>query len=340
MRDNAMSTAVTMPATISAIVPAYNVEQYVGAALDSLIAQSAPFHEIIVIDDGSTDGTAVVLDKYRNHPGMRIVHVANGGQGRARNQALAMATGEFVYFFDSDDLLETGFVADMQAMLAARPDTDIIYFSGSSFVDPDCSVDFLPMYKRGVEGSFASGVEAAGALLRKDTCFASPCLYLSRRTLWTAGEGGLAFLPIVHEDEEIITRLVCMAGASQCVDTVYFARRVRPGSTMTQAKSERHAVGYLHTLAALALQCKRDRKALAPIHALLVRRFYALLRGYIAICKACGVRPRYRELLGHIATLGRAPSLRQVVEMVASPEFKARLGQMRRTLTFSRQGQH
>jgi len=333
MKNDAMQLA-----TISAIVPAYNVAPYIADALDSLLSQSAPFHEIIVIDDGSTDGTAAILDQYRDRPGMRIVRVANGGQGRARNQALAMASGDYVYFFDADDLLEAGFVADMQAMLAGRSEVDIVYFSGSSFVDDGCTADFLPFYRRQIEREFATGVEATGALLRSESCFASPCLYLSRRTLW--GEGKLAFLPIVHEDEEIITRLTCSAGVSLCVDTVYFARRVRTGSTMTQVKSERHALGYLHTLGALARQCREQRATLAPIQPQMVRRFYSLLGGYLAICKAIGLRPRYRELGRYLVTLGRAPSMRQLVEMTASPELKARLSRLRRTLTLTRTGQH
>lgn len=324
--------------TISVIVPAYNVEQYVAAALESLFGQSVPFHDVIVVNDGSTDGTGAIIEQFRRRPGMRIVHVDNGGQGRARNLALSLATGDYVYFFDADDLLDAGFVAAMQARLRGRPEVDIVYFSGSSFVDPGCNADFLPVYRRGIEREFASGVEATGALLQSASFFASPCLYLSHRRLWKGG--ALAFLPIIHEDEEIITRLACAAGVSLCVDTVYFARRVRAGSTMTQAKSARHADGYLHTLAALAHQCRTQRPLLAPIQGQLVRRFYSILGGYLAICKAIGARPRYRDLGRHVFTLARGPSLRQLVEMTASHRLKARLSGLRRTFTFTRTGQY
>ena len=323
--------------TISAIVPAYNVAPYVAAALESLLAQSVPFHEIIVIDDGSTDGTSAILDQFAGRPGVRVEHIANGGQGRARNRALAMATGEYVYFFDADDLLDPGFVAAMQGKLTARPETDIVYFSGSTFVDEGCSADFLPFYRRGIEREYSSGVQAAGALLQRQALYASPCLYLSRRSLWTDGE--LAFLSIVHEDEEIITRLACKAGVSLCMDTVFFARRVRANSTMTQVKTERHAAGYLHTLGTLAQQCRAQRARLAPIQAQMVYRFYALLGGYLAICKSIGIRPRYRELVRHIVTLARTPSLRQLVEMTASDATKSRLSRLRRSVPFMRKGQ-
>lgn len=322
---------------ISAIVPAYNVERYVGAALASLLEQSAPFHEIIVVDDGSTDGTGSIVEQYGSHPAVRIVHTDNGGQGRARNTALAMASGDYVYFFDADDLLKTDFVASMQALLGPRPEVDIVYFSGQSFVDPGCGAGYLPAYRRKLEMEFSSGVEATGAMLLCGTCFASPCLYLSRRALW--GEGGLAFLPIVHEDEEIITRLGCAAGVSLCLDTVFFERRIRAESTMTQAKSVRHAAGYLQTLASLAGQCRQHRLALAPIRPQLVRRFYDILAGYLAICKAIGARPSYRALGRHLLTLGRLPGARQLVEMTASPALKARLSGLRKKVMQTRTGQ-
>ena len=316
-------TAAATPARLSAIVPAYNVERYVGAALDSLLAQTVPFDEIIVVDDGSTDGTPAILAHYARQHGVQLIRVENGGQGLARNRALARARGDFVYFFDADDVLDAGFVAAMQALLAQHADADIVYFSGQSFADADSAGVPLPLYRRGIEARFTSGIEATGALLTRGSFFASPCLYLSRRSLW--GQGGLAFEPIVHEDEEIITRLGCAAGAAVCVDAVYFARRVRAGSTMTQAKTARHAAGYLHALASLAAQLRAQRRRLAAIRPQLVRRFYELLGGYLAICRTAGARPRYAALARHAFTLGHAPTLRQCVEMTASPDLKRRL---------------
>jgi len=329
---------MTAAVTISVIVPAYNVEAYVGAALDSLLAQSVPFHEIIVIDDGSTDGTAAVLERYRHLPGVRIERVANGGLGRARNRGVALASGTFVYFFDSDDLLVPTFGATMQTLLGGRDDVDIVYFSGLSFLDPGCTASYLPAYRRGMTRAFASGVAATGAMLQADVLFSSACLYVSRRALWA--DGALAFAPIVHEDEELLTVLSCKARATLCIDDVLFERRVRADSIMTQAKTERHAQGYLLTLERLAAQCRAERAALAPIMPQLVRRFYWLLHGYLTICRANGVPVRYRALAGHVRTLGRLPRLRQLVEMTASPRFKARLSRLRKSVVLTRTGQH
>lgn len=90
---------------ISVLVPAYNVETYLPRCLDSLIAQTLPGLEIIVVNDGSTDTTGAILDGYAcRFPGIiHAVHKENGGISAARNTALAMATGEYIGFMDSDD---------------------------------------------------------------------------------------------------------------------------------------------------------------------------------------------------------------------------------------------
>lgn len=92
---------------ISIIVPAYNIEPYLGRCLDSLLAQSHPELEIIVTDDGSTDGTGALLDWYAaEHPQIIAIHQPNGGVTSARLAALKQATGDYIGFVDGDDLVE------------------------------------------------------------------------------------------------------------------------------------------------------------------------------------------------------------------------------------------
>ena len=313
---------------ITAIVPAYNVENYIAAALDSLFAQSQRFHEIIIVDDGSGDGTGALIEQYRDRAGVKIFHTENGGQGRARNLALAQASGDYVYFFDADDLLNADFVATMGAALRRNPELDVIYFSGTSFLDAGCSSDYMPSYDRKIDLLYRSGIDATGAMLRRDVYFASPCLYLSRTSLWK--DNALAFMSIVHEDEEIILRLSCAAAASLCTSTVLFQRRIRPESTMTLPKSQRNAHGYLCALESMASYCRQHRARVAPIRADLGRRFYNLLRGYVAVCKAIGAAPRYAAILKLMFKLGRLPGHRQLYEMWVSPGLHARLSSVKR----------
>ena len=80
---------------ISVVIPAYNIESYLGRCLDSLLAQSYPDLEIIVTDDGSTDGTGALLDRYAaEYPKIIAIHQKNGGVTAARLAALKRAKGD------------------------------------------------------------------------------------------------------------------------------------------------------------------------------------------------------------------------------------------------------
>lgn len=90
---------------ISVIIPVYNVGESLSACLDSVLRQSIDNYEIICVDDGSTDSSGDILDKYaRTNPKLKIIHQKNGGVSSARNTALAEALGKYIYFMDSDDL--------------------------------------------------------------------------------------------------------------------------------------------------------------------------------------------------------------------------------------------
>jgi hypothetical protein len=103
-----------VPGLTSVVVPSYNYGHYVADAIDSALAQTAPV-EVLVVDDGSTDDTAAVLDRY----GARIRRLAltHGGPSRARNAGLDAARGEFVMFLDADDVIAPTKVADQRAEL-------------------------------------------------------------------------------------------------------------------------------------------------------------------------------------------------------------------------------
>ena len=90
---------------LSIIVPVYKAEEYLGECVDSLLSQTIDDYEIILVDDGSPDNSGKIADEYAaaNPDMIRVLHIDNGGQGRARNFALDIAKGEFVGFVDSDD---------------------------------------------------------------------------------------------------------------------------------------------------------------------------------------------------------------------------------------------
>ncbi|MGQ7384572.1 glycosyltransferase [Streptococcus suis] len=92
---------------VSVIVPVYNVEKYLSQCLDSIIHQTYKNLEIILVNDGSTDGSGKICDDYAAKDGrIKVIHQENGGLSDARNKGLDLMTGQFVTFVDSDDYLE------------------------------------------------------------------------------------------------------------------------------------------------------------------------------------------------------------------------------------------
>lgn len=92
---------------LSVIIPVYNVAEYLSATLESVIKQDLKCSEIILVDDGSIDGSARICDDYAaRYDNVKVYHILNGGVSNARNFGLSKARGEYVHFMDSDDTLE------------------------------------------------------------------------------------------------------------------------------------------------------------------------------------------------------------------------------------------
>jgi len=113
---------------VSVIIPAYNVEEYIEETLQSFLNQTLKDIEIIIVDDGSTDSTCKILEKYRRMDDrISILHQENKGAGIARNFGMANATGEYLYFFDGDDYCIPAF---LQSVVTKADETqaDIVVF--------------------------------------------------------------------------------------------------------------------------------------------------------------------------------------------------------------------
>jgi len=99
---------------ISVIVTAYNIEDYLPKCMDSLLAQTYSNMEIIVVDDGSVDGTGKICDEYASkNEKIRVIHKENGGPSSARNAGLKIANGEYIGYVDGDDWIEPDMYQDM-----------------------------------------------------------------------------------------------------------------------------------------------------------------------------------------------------------------------------------
>ncbi|HSA55609.1 MAG TPA: glycosyltransferase [Gemmatimonadaceae bacterium] len=127
---------------VSVVVPCYNAERYLAEALGSIVSQSPPPLEVLVIDDGSADGSAAIAEGFSPH--VRCVRQENLGISAARNRGLALARGELIAFLDADDVWLPGSLARRLALLDAAPEVEGVSGLVESFISPD-----LPPERRG-----------------------------------------------------------------------------------------------------------------------------------------------------------------------------------------------
>ncbi|PLX81061.1 MAG: glycosyltransferase family 2 protein [Desulfuromonas sp.] len=136
-----MTTAPThmTPIPVSVIVPVYNGERYLAEALSSILGQSLPPAEIIVIDDGSTDRTAEIAAA--SSPAITCIRQENAGAAAARNRGIETANGDFFAFLDHDDIWETNKLELQWAALQEDPDLDVVFGHVLQFYCPSLSPD-------------------------------------------------------------------------------------------------------------------------------------------------------------------------------------------------------
>jgi glycosyltransferase involved in cell wall biosynthesis len=114
---------------VSVITPVYNGQSYIDTAINGLLSQTLQDWELIVVDDGSTDSTPQILEKFTDQR-IRIIKQQNGGEARARNVGLHNVTGEYVAFLDADDFYFPTALEELSAFLDSRPQYDVVYSDG------------------------------------------------------------------------------------------------------------------------------------------------------------------------------------------------------------------
>lgn len=141
--------------TISVVIPAYQAAAFIADAVDSVLAQTYPAHELVVCDDGSTDDLAGVLARYDGR--LTVVRQENRGLSAARNRAVAETTGELVAVLDADDVFLPEYLERMAAAATERPDLDIIACNAYLEIDGRVTGTYYPDIARFVVGDQRRG---------------------------------------------------------------------------------------------------------------------------------------------------------------------------------------
>lgn len=205
---------------VSLVIPAYNRADLIGETLASALGQTMPFDEIIVIDDGSTDGTPEALRQYGD--ALRVIRTANQGVQLARNAGIAVARNPLIAFCDSDDLLTPDLVARIAPWMTAHPECDAVY------------CDFVTFNQQGTDPTKFARAPAGffdGAVDHGDFLTDIPDLYersVSYQPLFQSGLvvrktlferiGGFdpAFRGVGAEDWEFTLRAVAQGNVALC----------------------------------------------------------------------------------------------------------------------------
>lgn len=301
--------------TVSVIIPVYNVQDYICTAIDSVLSQTTAPDEIIIVDDGSTDNSgALVEEKYGHISYVKIVHTKNQGLGEARNVGTRIASGDFIYYFDSDDILNPELLSTFQIVWENNPNIDLFVFSAESFFDTvvkstDNNAVSPPCYLRNMEKTYPTGREAFNSLSRLGTFYPNAWIYMFRRAVQV--ENALFFKPIIHEDEEFTPRLFFKSNKTVVTNKVFFRRRVRPGSIMQTRRSEGNIIGYIESITALSELIKinngeskrflRARLRNNMLNIILILRDYDILLSPLCKKKIASIFEEHDDFLMKIA---------------------------------------
>jgi len=156
--------------SVTVIIPAYNAERFIRRSINSVLAQTHPVSQIIVIDDGSKDTTRTILsNEYADK--VTLLEQQNGGPARARNAGLRIAAGEYIAFLDADDWWEPGKLAEQIRVLEQHPDA-VGNYTGLRVVDEEENllVDLPPVDHTNLREAFRwcnPGVPPSSVVLRR-----------------------------------------------------------------------------------------------------------------------------------------------------------------------------
>ncbi len=247
---------------LSIIVPVYNVKDYLERCVNSMVDDcNRDQYEIILVDDGSTDGSSLLCDQLsEQYSNIEVIHKENGGLSDARNCGLKAAGGEKIIFVDSDDYLVASAVQTILDLIA-KYDCDVIACNFTSFEN-----DIVTPLQYTNCDEITSGEAFLEYQYRNGTMLTSVVQNIYDRNFLC--DNHFFFKKgIYHEDEEWTPRVWMAASRIRFVDYSFYCYMIREGSIMQQKKYDKHISDFQSTVKSL-LELFADKKG-TPIYTLL-----------------------------------------------------------------------
>lgn len=237
-----------MTPKVSVIMPIYNTATYLPQALDSICNQTMKELQIILINDGSTDNSQEIIEEYaKKDSRIEWIKQENRGLGCARNVGFRKATGDYIYFMDSDDLLltccfETCYNSCQNHRL------DYVTFDAESFNSSTNEKDYSSYDRKNIIDSNRTwnGKKLLIHLLIEES-FKSPVWLCFYRRNFLIQNKILTPENIIHEDHAFTLKVMLCADKVKYIPKMFFLRRIRPSSIMTSSYSLRNIQGYVTT---------------------------------------------------------------------------------------------
>lgn len=233
---------------ISVIIPVYNVENYIEECLLSVLHQTIKEIEIICVNDGTIDNSIRIIQKYEQiDKRIKIINKKNGGLSSARNAGFKVASGEYIYYLDSDDyILEN--TLEILYKEVKKDDLDTIFFDADSFFETEelelSHASYRNYYHR--DNLYSEPVNGS-VLLKKfmdnHDFRPSACLQLNRRSMLL--EHNIDFYEgIIHEDNLFTLKVLLYSQKAKHISQAFYMRRVRANSIMTLTNEIKSVYGY------------------------------------------------------------------------------------------------
>lgn len=239
---------------ISVIIPIYRVEKYVGQCVRSVIGQSFRDFELILVDDCTPDRSmeiaCAVAGEAKDIAVRRLRTARNSGMSAARNMGMDAASGEYIFFADSDDYLSPDCLEKLCACAACHPGADLVYGSGRLFCEDGIGpwqhvVDTLDLAGRGLPDSYPSHRAAKKAMLRERLLPAYPWNKLIRRSFLT--DHGLRFREGILAQDLHLNFFMAkhVRSIALCKHTTYHYRFHRSGVTFARNRFQRECLDWI-----------------------------------------------------------------------------------------------
>lgn len=229
---------------ISVIVPIYNVEMYLEKCLSTLAKQTMPFKEIILVNDGSEDGSKMICEEYcKKYDNFVLINQSNKGPSAARNMGMRYAEGEYLLFVDADDYVMLHMNEYLQGILK-EGDVDILYYNADIMDEVGVYWD-ESRYVRNefLNGCIMSGIEYLDRSF-PDQYIVVPWVAVFKKAFLY--DCNIVFpCGLFYEDNLFFMQTIMNAKQVLSISEHLYVRRVRFNSTMMQAVTERKQMDYI-----------------------------------------------------------------------------------------------